>query len=292
MSIEKTDPWSRLRRHTPARIGLARTGASVATREHLAFQLAHARARDAVHVPLDPAPLLKGLAERGLDALSLRSGAANREIYLLRPDLGRGLDAASRERLQSCARHHDLVLVLADGLSPGAVQRHALPLIDALLPALQRHSWRMGPVAVVEQGRVAVGDEIGAALGAALVAVLIGERPGLSAPESLGVYLTWAPAIGRTDAERNCVSNIRPEGLAYGEAAAAVFSLLSEARRRRLSGVALKAGAAPYSVRPLTGRGVSPISGDGGRRAPLGTGDVAHAQPSDVTAAPDRGKIG
>src|SRR5579864_6847583 len=236
MSIEKIDPWSRLRRYTPARIGLARTGASLATREHLAFQLAHARARDAVHVPLDPAPLLQGLAERGFDAISLRSGAANREIYLLRPDLGRRLDATSRERLESGARDHDLALVVADGLSPGAVQRHALPLIDALLPAL-RHSWRIGPVAVVEQGRVAIGDEIGAALGAALVAVLIGERPGLSAPESLGVYLTWAPAIGRVDAERNCVSNIRPEGLDANEAAAAVFYLLSEARRRRLSGV-------------------------------------------------------
>jgi len=241
--IEKADPWSRLRRHTPARIGLARVGASLATGAHLAFQLAHARARDAVHVPLDPAPLLQGLRARGLEAMSLRSAATSREIYLLRPDLGRRLDNASRDRLQSCARDHDLALVAADGLSPGAVQRHALPLIDALLPELRRHCWRIGSVAVVEQGRVAVGDEIGAALRAALVAVLIGERPGLSAPESLGVYLTWAPAIGRVDAERNCVSNIRPEGLGYSEAAAALFYLLSEARRRRLSGVTLKADA-------------------------------------------------
>src|SRR5262249_39429001 len=160
-----------------------RAGASLATSEHLAFQLAHARARDAVHVPLDPVPLLRGLAERGLDAISLRSDAANREIYLLRPDLGRRLDVASRERVQSCAGNHDLAVVVADGLSPGAVQCHALPLIDALLPALRRQSWRIAPAAVVEQGRVAIGDEIGAALGAALVAILIGERPGLSAPE-------------------------------------------------------------------------------------------------------------
>jgi ethanolamine ammonia-lyase small subunit len=243
MSLATSDAWSRLRRHTSARIGLARVGASLATREQLAFQLAHARARDAVHLLFDPAPLLQGLAERGLDPLSLHSAAADRQVYLLRPDLGRRLDAPSRQRLQSCPRGHDLVLVLADGLSPGAVKRNALPLIDALLPELRRHAWRIGPVAVVEQGRVAIGDEIGAALGAALVAVLIGERPGLSAPESLGVYVTWAPAIGRLDAERNCLSNIRPGGLDYSEAAAALSYLLSEARRRRLSGVMLKEDA-------------------------------------------------
>jgi ethanolamine ammonia-lyase small subunit len=254
-SVERTDPWSRLRRHTPARIGLERAGASLATREHLAFQLAHARARDAVHVPLDLVPLLHGLAERRFDAIPLRSAAATREIYLLRPDLGRRLDAASRDRLQSCARDHDLALVVADGLSPGAVQRHALPLIDAFSPMLRRHSWRIGPVAVVEQGRVAIGDEVGAALEAALVAVLIGERPGLSAPESLGVYLTWAPAIGRVDAERNCLSNIRPEGLGYSEAAAALFYLMSEARRRRLSGVTLKADAHSSGASSLTRSG-------------------------------------
>ncbi|HEV2551626.1 MAG TPA: ethanolamine ammonia-lyase subunit EutC [Stellaceae bacterium] len=255
-SVERTDPWFRLRRHTPARIGLARTGASLATAEHLAFQLAHARARDAVHVPLQPAPLLSGLTERGLEAISLRSAAATRQIYLLRPDLGRRLDDASRDHVGSCARDHDLALVVADGLSPGAVQRHALPLIDALLPELKRHSLRIGPVAVVEQGRVAVGDEIGAALGAASVLVLIGERPGLSAPESLGVYLTWAPQVGRVDAERNCLSNIRPEGLSYSEAAAALFYLLSEARRRRLTGVTLKADAHSSSASRLatTGR--------------------------------------
>jgi ethanolamine ammonia-lyase small subunit len=244
---DEIDAWSRLRSHTPARIGLARAGASLATRDHLAFQLAHARARDAVHARLDPAPLLAGLAARGLVTLSLRSAAADRRLYLLRPDLGRQLDTWSRDRLDTCPRGHDLVFVLADGLSAGAVQRHALPLIDAALPELRRRLWRIGPVAVVEHGRVAIGDEIGAALAAALVAVLIGERPGLSAPESLGVYLTWAPAIGRVDAERNCLSNIHPAGMGYGEAAAKLVYLLSEARRRRLSGVKLKEDASLLS---------------------------------------------
>lgn len=247
---DELDAWSGLRRHTPARIGLARAGAGVATRDHLAFQLAHARARDAVHARLDPAPLLAGLAARGLDPLSLRSAAADRRLYLLRPDLGRRLDPPSRDRLDACARGHDLVFVLADGLSPGAVQKHALPLLDAALPELRQRAWRIGPAAVVEQGRVAIGDEIGATLAAEMVAVLIGERPGLSAPESLGVYLTWAPAIGRTDAERNCLSNIRPEGLGYGEAAARLVYLLSEARRRRLSGVMLKEDAGLLPHRP------------------------------------------
>src|SRR5262249_53253737 len=154
--------------------------------------------------------------------------------------------------VQSSARHHYPALVVADGLSPGAVQRHALPLIDALLPALRRQSWGIGPAAVVEQGRVAIGDEIGAALGAALVALLIGERPGLSAPESLGGDVTWAPKLGRVDAERNCLSNIRPEGLGYGEAATALFYLLSEARRRRLSGVTLKEDAHSSITSALT----------------------------------------
>lgn len=239
--LDPIDPaWARLRRHTPARIGLKRAGSGLATREHLSFQLAHARARDAVHDALDAAPLLDGLRARGLDALHLASAAGERHTYLLRPDLGRRLDERSRDRLDACARGHDLVLVLADGLSARAVQLHALPLIDAALPELRRQQWRIGPALVVEQGRVAIGDEIGAALDAAIVAVLIGERPGLTSPDSLGVYLTWAPAIGRQDSERNCLSNIRPEGMGYGEAAAKLVYLLGEARRRRLTGVALK----------------------------------------------------
>jgi ethanolamine ammonia-lyase small subunit len=239
--LDPIDPaWARLRRHTPARIGLARAGSGLATREHLSFQLAHARARDAVHDVLDAAPLLDGLRDRGLEPLHLRSAAGDRRTYLLRPDLGRRLAEPSRDRLDACRRGHDLVLVLADGLSARAVERHALPVMDAVLPGLRRRHWRIGPAAVVEQGRVAIGDEIGAALEAALVAVLIGERPGLTSPDSLGVYLTWAPAMGRQDSERNCLSNIRPEGMGYAEAGAKLVYLLGEARRRRLTGVALK----------------------------------------------------
>jgi ethanolamine ammonia-lyase small subunit len=239
--LDPLDPaWARLRRHTPARIGLKRVGSGLATREHLSFQLAHARARDAVLDALDAMLLLDGLRDRGLEPLHLMSAAGERRAYLLRPDLGRRLDERSRDRLDACPRGHDLVLAVADGLSAHAVQRHALPLIDAALPELRRQRWRIGPVAVVEQGRVAIGDEIGAALDAALVAVLIGERPGLTSPDSLGVYLTWAPAIGRQDSERNCLSNIRPEGMGYADAAAKLVYLLSEARRRRLTGVALK----------------------------------------------------
>jgi ethanolamine ammonia-lyase small subunit len=239
--LDPIDPaWAKLRRHTPARIGLARAGSGLATREHLSFQLAHASARDAVHDALEAEPLLEGLRDRGLDALHLTSAASERRTYLLRPDLGRRLDERSRDRLDAWRRGHDLVLVLADGLSARAVQRHALPLLDATLPELRRQQWRIGPAAVVEQGRVAIGDEIGAALEAALVAVLIGERPGLTSPDSLGVYLTWAPAIGRQDSERNCLSNIRPEGMGYAEAAAKLVYLLGEARRRHLTGVALK----------------------------------------------------
>jgi ethanolamine ammonia-lyase small subunit len=234
------DPWTRMRDATPARIGLARAGSSIATRDHLAFQLAHARARDAVHEPFEPEVLAGCLRERGLEAVQLHSAAADRPTYLARPDLGRRLDDASRAQLAAMARGHDLVLVLADGLSARAVASHAVPLLDASLPQLRRDGWRIGPVAVVEQGRVAVGDEIGSILDAALVCVLIGERPGLTSPDSLGAYLTWQPAIGRTDAERNCLSNIRPAGMACAEAAQRLVYLCTQARRRRCTGVMLK----------------------------------------------------
>jgi ethanolamine ammonia-lyase small subunit len=235
------DPrWLKLRSATPARIGLARAGAAVTSRELLAFQRAHAEARDAVHEKLDAAPLLAGLAAQGLAPVALASAAGDRHRYLLRPDLGRRLDDASRDRLAALPHGHDLVFVLADGLSARALMRHAVPLLAAALPSFRAQAWRIGPVAVVEQGRVAIGDAIGAALDAALVAVLIGERPGLSAPDSLGIYLTWAPKPGRSDAERNCLSNIRPEGMGYTEAAQRLFHLAAEARRRKLTGIALK----------------------------------------------------
>jgi ethanolamine ammonia-lyase small subunit len=248
------DPWKRLREATPARIGLARAGASIATPAHLAFQLAHASARDAVHEALDPAPLLAGLEERGLEALRLHSAATDRPTYLARPDFGRRLDDASRAALATRRRGCDLAFVMADGLSARAVASHAVPLVDASLPLLRQDGWRIGPVAVVEQGRVAIGDEIGGMLGAGLVCVLIGERPGLTSPDSLGAYLTWQPEVGRTDAERNCLSNIRPEGMSYAEAARRLIYLCTQARLRRCTGVALKDETPLNSVAGPAGR--------------------------------------
>jgi ethanolamine ammonia-lyase small subunit len=240
LTNEGDSRWNLLRAATPARIGLTRSGSSIATREHLAFQLAHAEARDAVAESLDPELVLLGLAERGLQALLLHSAASDRHTYLARPDLGRRLEESSRTRLGAAAGNYDLVFVLADGLSARAVHRHALPLLDQALPELNRNQWHVGPVTLVQQGRVAIGDEIGHELDAALVAVLIGERPGLTSPDSLGVYLTWDPAVGRTDAERNCLSNIRPEGLTYPEAARRLIHLCTEARRRKCTGITLK----------------------------------------------------
>ncbi|MGA2597534.1 MAG: ethanolamine ammonia-lyase subunit EutC [Bryobacteraceae bacterium] len=228
-----------LRDFTMARVGLERAGAALATREVLAFQLAHAAARDAVHQSLDRVSLQIACAERNWPLVTLHSAAADRTVYLRRPDLGRRLDELSREALvgnDPC----DIAAVLVDGLSALAVERHALPLLDLLLPLFDDAGWSRADLALVEQGRVAIGDEIGLALHASLALVLIGERPGLSAPDSLGAYLTCHPTPGRTDAERNCVSNIRPDGLGYREAADRIFALASEARRRKFTGVGLK----------------------------------------------------
>jgi ethanolamine ammonia-lyase small subunit len=229
-----------MRAATPARILLPPAGAAVATKANLAFQLAHAEARDAVEDRLDAEALAEQLGARGLQILQVESSALNRRVYLMRPDLGRRLNESARARLLPFAGDYDLVFVIADGLSARAVAAHAGALLDAALPALDAEAWRIGPIVIVSQGRVAIGDEIGELMGAKLVAVLIGERPGLSSPDSLGVYLTFAPRVGRTDAERNCLSNIRREGMSYAEAAARLVYLASEARRRKLSGVELK----------------------------------------------------
>ncbi len=230
----------RLSDFTMARVGLERTGNSLATREVLAFQLAHARARDAVAAQLDVRSFVLECDARGWPAVSLASAAHDHSTYLRRPDLGRRLSRESRSRLVPCASKIDLALVVADGLSALAVQRHALPLLDVLSQRLDDAGWTRSPIAVVERGRVAIGDEIGQLLHAALVLTLIGERPGLSSPDSLGAYLTWDPALGKTDAERNCISNIRPEGLGYREAANRIFGLLTASRQRMLTGIALK----------------------------------------------------
>lgn len=258
-------PWAHLRRHTAARIGLGRAGASLPTAAHLAFQQAHADARDAVHLPLLPEPLLAGLRALGEAPVHVASRAADRRTYLQRPDLGRRLSEGSAQALAGLGGPPvDLAFVLADGLSALALQRQALPLFQALRERLVAEGgWTWAPPVLAVQARVALGDEVGALLQARCVVVLIGERPGLSAPDSLGVYFTWAPCVGRVDAERNCLSNVRPEGLAPAAAAAKLHALLGEARRRQLTGVDLKdehddralpaAGATPGLMRRLTG---------------------------------------
>lgn len=244
------DPWQGLRRFTAARIGLGHSGISQPTRAQLDFQLAHARARDAVHDTLDTAALSEALQQAWPDApapLVLHSAAADRHVYLQRPDLGRCLDTASRERLRALRGGGDaqeppvdLSIVVADGLSALAVSRNAAPFLQALRARLNDASWTYAPLTIVQQGRVAIGDEVGELLGAKIVVVLIGERPGLSSPDSMGLYITWAPSVGLTDERRNCISNIRPAGLGVEEAADRLHWLLGEARRRQLSGVQLK----------------------------------------------------
>ena len=238
--MDGNHPWQALRAHTAARIALGRRGVSVPTKAQLAFQLAHAQARDAVHLALDGEALARALAAQGQDCVQLHSAAATRAEYLQRPDLGRRLDEGSRARLATAATGVDLALVAADGLSALAVQRHAAPFLAALRERLALESWTLSPVMIVTQGRVAIGDEVGQLLQAKAVLVLIGERPGLSSPDSLGLYLTWAPQVGLLDERRNCISNVRPEGLAYAPAAYRLHYLLSQAFKRQLSGVALK----------------------------------------------------
>ncbi len=247
--LVEPDRWRRLRAFTPARIALGRTGASQPTSALLAFSLAHALARDAVHEPLGVADLAARVAASGFDVRHAHSRAADRPQFLRRPDLGRRLDEVSASRLRGAARSPgpDLVFVVADGLSALAVARHALPMLEAARAALP--GWSLGPVVIAEQARVALGDEVGQLLGAAAVALLVGERPGLSSPDSLGIYLTWAPRVGRSDAERNCISNIRPEGLGYEAAARTLAGLLTGARRLGATGIALK----DESEKPLLG---------------------------------------
>jgi ethanolamine ammonia-lyase small subunit len=237
--VAEADPWGPLRQATRARIGLGRAGDALPTRALLEFQLAHARARDAVHAPLDLDALDQALRPRPI--LRLHSAAQDRIAYLRRPDLGRRLDAQSRDRLMALANGPapDVVFVIADGLSAQAVMRHAAAVLSACLQRLPEliHA----PVVVAEQARVAIGDEVGDILGAKLCLVLIGERPGLSVADSLGLYLTWAPRPGVQDSARNCISNIHADGLTPEQAAGQAAWLIREATRRHLTGVALKA---------------------------------------------------
>ena len=235
------DPWDGLRAHTAARIALGRTGHSLPTAEWLRFAQAHALARDAVHTPLDADALARDLHALGLETLPITSAAPDRATYLRRPDLGRRLSLRSAALLAGLdARPCDLAVVLADGLSARAVQAHAAPLLAELQPRLAANALAFAPVTLALQARVALGDEVGALLKARAVLVLIGERPGLSSPDSLGAYLTWAPQPGRSDAQRNCVSNIRPDGLPVADAAHKIAWLLQAAQRLGATGVALK----------------------------------------------------
>jgi ethanolamine ammonia-lyase small subunit len=240
--------WAGLRALTAARIGLQRIGASLATGPMLELRLAHARARDAVHAPLDDERLRADLA-LGLPVITVASAVRDRPQYLMRPDLGRQLAPDSRAALADHAGNgHDVALVVTDGLSARAVERHAAPLLSKLLPQLRAAGWRIAPLTIVRQGRVAIGDAVAQLLRARMVAVLIGERPGLSAPDRMGAYLTWQPGPQTTDANRNCISNIRPEGIDPTDAANKVMHLLRAIQAREISGVALKDETEPLLI--------------------------------------------
>jgi ethanolamine ammonia-lyase small subunit len=263
------DPWAALRAHTAARIALGRAGVSLPTAEWLRFAQAHALARDAVQAPFDSAALSKQLVLQGFDCTLVESAAPDRATYLRRPDLGRRLSPRCAALLANGppaagtetggAHRGGVAVVVADGLSAQAVQRHALPLLLDLRARLEAPAtaaaMKLGPVLLAHQARVALGDEIGGLLQSRAVLVLIGERPGLSSPDSLGAYLTWAPQPGRSDAERNCVSNIRPEGLPCAAAAHKIAWLLGAAQRLGGTGVALKdesdRAALPAALSPL-----------------------------------------
>ena len=280
-------PWEGLKQFTDARIALGRAGVSVPTAAHLAFQLAHAQARDAVHLPLDSDGITRALQDMGLAVLPLHSQATDRTTYLQRPDLGRRLDARSLQALaqwphpaagttertsitpdsSSTTPAYDLALVLVDGLSARAIHDNAVALVGQLLDRLKADSqapWRIAPLTVVEQGRVAIGDEVAEQLHAKLVVVLIGERPGLSSPDSMGLYITWAPKVGALDAARNCISNVRPAGLSVDAAAKSLHLLLSQARLKQLTGVGLKDDVDQHKDM-LSGFGNRPLPSRGGK---------------------------
>ncbi|MDO9406342.1 MAG: ethanolamine ammonia-lyase subunit EutC [Polaromonas sp.] len=260
-AIKAGDMWKALRPLTAARIGLPRSGASLGTPALLDFRLAHARARDAVGSPLDDGMLQTELAKLGHEAVVCESAATDRKQYLMRPDLGRQLKPASIEQLASAATGGDLTIVVADGLSAQAAERHAMPVLQALLPLLSTQNWSVAPIVLLHNGRVAAGDAAAAALKTHCVLVLIGERPGLSSPDSLGAYMTWAPSPATSDADRNCISNIRPEGLPAPAAAAKIAWLLGRMRALKGSGVQLKDGTDALQVEQAPGVGAEPAAG-------------------------------
>jgi ethanolamine ammonia-lyase small subunit len=239
------DAWAHLRRITPARIALGRAGGSLPTHEVLDFQIAHARAQDAVLQPFDAESLRREIESLNVRVTIAYSRASDRQIYLRRPDLGRTLDDASARDLQAlAATDHDVAIIASDGLS-AAASRQVVPMLRAFLPLAQQQRWQLAPIVIVPFARVAIQDPIGHALRAKAAVILLGERPGLGSPDSLGAYLVFDPKPGRTDADRNCISNIRPEGLPPQGAARQLHHLLHAALRHRLSGVSLKVDSPP-----------------------------------------------
>jgi ethanolamine ammonia-lyase small subunit len=253
------DPWDRLRAYTSARIALGRAGTSLPTRELLAFQADHARAIDAVYTEFDRDAVANALKRDGISSIPIETRAESRAMYLQRPDYGRRLSAASHARLAEAMQSRprpDVLLAIVDGLSAEAVHRHAVTVATRLVRSFAAAGLTLAPIPLVRYGRVALQDELGEIAGAAVAVSLIGERPGLGSPDSLGAYLVYGPRIGNTDAHRNCVSNIRPEGLPYDAAAETIAWLVAESLRRKVSGVALKDDrplAVPRPPRAVTG---------------------------------------
>lgn len=248
-----SNPWSKLQRYTDARIGLGRAGTSLPTQEWLSFQLSHAKAQDAVHKAFDISGLHEHINSRPwntLGVINVKSEAQDRAQYLQRPDLGRKLRTQDIKQLQAHAAEqpYDVAFLVCDGLSAIAVGQNAAEFLDHLVPKLIAQHWHIAPVILAEQGRVALGDDVAEAINAKCIVVLVGERPGLSSPDSLGFYMTWAAKRGCHDAMRNCISNIRPKGLSYSLAAEKAWYLLQESRRLQLSGVNLKENANVQAV--------------------------------------------
>ena len=237
-----SNSWDSLKQFTPARIALGRAGISLTTRASLDFQLAHALARDAVNITIDFSELELSLSLMGLESLTLNTQAENQQHYLQRPDLGRVLSDSALACLQQSTPHlTDAVIVVADGLSSKAIEHHALPFLSLLLPKLRENNYCLAPVCLVKHGRVAIGDAIAEHYDARLCIVLIGERPGLSSPDSMGLYFTYqARSKLSTDADRNCISNIHSNGLSYEQALKKLIFLITEAEKLKLTGVNLK----------------------------------------------------
>ena len=248
------DPWVSLRKYTQARIALGRVGTALTTAELLRFRVDHARARDAVLKDMDHDAVGASLGKYHLPVLELSTQAKDRNEYIHRPDLGRGLSPESAALLKKYQGDYDIVLAIADGLSGTAIETNLGPFLDCLLPLVQARHYTLAPLCIVRQGRVAVGDEIGGILKAKLSVIMIGERPGLSSPDSMGIYITYGPAPGLTDERRNCISNIRPAGLDYAAAAQKLMYVLGESLRLKITGVKLKDDEARDRVRLINVR--------------------------------------